>query len=266
MIMPGSSLSAAAPLLVLLALVCCLVIGQGPPPASTGKVVKEDLEYIKCEACERGVLELYNVVQRARSKAPNKNLPEVHIVELIEAIGQPKNVSGEWIRRIDIVESLDKGKKFLVFEDQADMGKCVNECSTIAQSVQDLFQEDIDADDLSAILWKDTIELEDLQDKVCKQWSSRCAKPRRKPLANKYKRADEEFAAQGEKELEMERMMANMAEMGMKSDMYSREDMMAQMAGMDGYGDEDGYGGMDDIGGMGGMDPYGDEEQDDYEV
>jgi hypothetical protein len=160
--MARSSLSVAA-LLVLLALVCCLVIGQGPPPAATGKVVKEDLQYIKCEACERGVLELYNAVQRARSKAPNKNLPEVHIVELIEAIGNPKNVSGEWIRRIDIVESLDMGKKFLVFEDQADMGKCVNECTTIAQSLQDLFQEEVDADDLSAILWKDKIELEDLQ-------------------------------------------------------------------------------------------------------
>jgi len=239
--------------------------GEGP----SGKVIKEDLEYIRCEACEYAVNELFAAVREARSTAPNKKLSEVHIVELIEAISNPTNITGEWLRSVDMVETPEKGKVFLTLEQPGGKSKCKNECTTLAESVHSLFQEEIDADDLSAILWKNKATVEELQTKVCEKWTSRCRKPRRKPLASRYKRVDEEFAQQDEKELEMERMMAEMRGMGMGGSMYSREDMMAQMAAggmMDGYGD-DGYGGgyggmMDPYGGMmggmgGGMDPYG---------
>lgn len=90
---------------------------------------------------------------------------------------------------------------------------------------------------------------------MCNKWSKRC--PKKIPL--KKERQDHAFKTVTEKELEMEKMMANMKAMGMGGmSMYSREDM-EDMSPEDiadeyggGYGGDDGYGDMD-MGGMGGM-------------
>ena len=71
---------------------------------------------------------------------------------------------------------------------------------------------------------------------MCKKWTSRC-KPRRKALASTYKRVDEEFEAQSEKDLEMERMLEHMKSMGMGGSLYNKDDL-GDMMGMDGYEDE----------------------------
>lgn len=82
------------------------------------------------------------------------------------------------------------------------------------------------------------------QDKVCKKWTNRC-RPRRKALASSYKRVDEEFVAQSEKDIEMERMMANLQEMGMGGSLYNRDDLGDMMGGVEDYDeDEMGMGGM----------------------
>lgn len=74
---------------------------------------------------------------------------------------------------------------------------------------------------------------------MCKKWTSRC-KPRRKALASSYKRVDEEFVAQSEKDLEMERMLEHMKSMGMGGSLYNKDDLGEMMGDMDGYEDEQG--------------------------
>ena len=70
---------------------------------------------------------------------------------------------------------------------------------------------------------------------MCTKWTKRC-KPRRKALGSSYKRKDEEFAAQSETDLEMERMMASMKAMGMGANMYSKDDLGSMMDGYSGEG------------------------------
>ncbi len=69
---------------------------------------------------------------------------------------------------------------------------------------------------------------------MCQSWTKRC-RPRRKALANAYKRVDEEFVPQSDKDIEMERMMENMRAMGMGGSLYNKEEL-GEMMGMD---DED---------------------------
>lgn len=86
------------------------------------------------------------------------------------------------------------------------------------------------------------------QEKVCKKWTSRC-RPRRKALPASYKRTDEEFVAQSEKDIEMERMMASMAAMGMGGSLYNRDDLGEMMGGLDDYDQEEAGMGMDPVDG-----------------
>ena len=81
-------------------------------------------------------------------------------------------------------------------------------------------------------------------EKVCKKMTKRCAKSKTYS-PTKYVRKDEEFVGISEKDLEMEKMMAELKGMGMGGSMYGKDDMASMMDGYGGYGDE-GVPGMDD--------------------
>lgn len=242
-----------------------IVISSIKTKSDSGKVyTKEDIPYIGCQVCERTVAELFLAADAARETKPKKKLSELDIIVIIEGINNPKNQTGEWIRKLDIKEVFDKGKRYLSLVEQGNLSKCKVECLTIAESSRRLLQDEIDADDLSALLYKNKVTVEEAKDKLCKKWTSRC-KPRRKSLPSSYKRIDEAFEVVDEKELEMERLMASMESMGMGANMYSPDDLSGMMGGgddeEDGYGDP--YGAPIDpyAGGMRGMkDPYDDEE------
>lgn len=125
--------------------------------SKVGQVVQEDLPHIGCDVCETSTSELYETVQSLRSLAPKGKLSEVDIVVLIEAICDPLSPTGEWIRKIDVIESTLKDKQFLALIEPGGKAKCGNECATLAKSCRNLFQEEIDADDLSALLWKNKV-------------------------------------------------------------------------------------------------------------
>jgi len=239
-----------------------IVISSIKTKSDSGKVyTKEDIPYIDCQVCERTVTELFLAANAARETKPKKKLSELDIIVLIEGINNPKNQTGEWIRKLDIKEVFDKGKRYLSLVEPGDLSKCKVECLTIAESSRRLLQDEIDADDLSALLYKNKVTVEEAKDKLCKKWTSRC-KPRRKSMSSTYKRIDEAFEAVSEKDLEMERLMASMESMGMGANMYSPDDLPGMMGGGDeeddGYADP--YGAPIDpyAGGM--KDPYADDE------
>jgi hypothetical protein len=222
-----------------------------------GKVMKEDLPHIACDVCERTVAEIFQAVELARSNKPKRIIDELEILEIIESVSNPTNVTGEWMRRIDIIEATVKDKRYLSFIEPGGTSKCKNECHTIAKSCEMLLHEEVDADELSTLLWKNKAPLAELQvqrssnthahlcgchvsltshsyflqSKVCTKMTRRC-RPKRKELPAKYVRVDEEFVAMSEKDLEMERLMANMRAMGMGGSLYNRDDL-GDMMGMD---------------------------------
>ena len=78
--------------------------------------------------------------------------------KLIVIIIESKN--GEWIRKIDIIESDTKGKvgKTLNLVEPGGMSKCKGECKAIAKSCSSLLSEEADPDDLSAMLYKNKVK------------------------------------------------------------------------------------------------------------
>ena len=65
--------------------------------------------------------------------------------------------TGDWIRYYDIKEETVKGTRYLTLDQQDTKAKCTEECQTIARSCDEMFEQDIDLDDVSALLWKNKL-------------------------------------------------------------------------------------------------------------
>ena len=130
-------------------------------------------------------------------------------------------------------------------------GKCEHECLSMQNSCQRLLDDEIDRDDLSALLWKGTKTTPELENVVCKTWTNRCNKKPGK-ISN---RVDYEFTVISERDAQIQELLATMEEQGMGGmNMMDRDSMLDQLDG-DEYGDMYGdmFGGMDNMGmGMGG--------------
>ena len=231
--------------------------GMGGKKEDKGKVIKKDLPLIACDVCNEVVAASYANVEDKREKAPYKKIDELDVSEVLDGVCLAKNKYGEWMRQLDIVEKPDRT---LSLERPGGVGKCQSECKTIAKSCEMLLDEEIDRDDLSAMLWKGKHDIKSLQKKVCSSLSNRCGK-KPKTMNEKRNRKDYTFKPMEQKELDMEQMMANMEAMGMGGmSMHSRDEMMDMYGGgdmgmdpyggmMDGYGDP--YGDMMDMPGTG---------------
>ena len=210
-------------LTLLLAVACSVcqgATGFGPKKKKIPEVLRDDLPHIGCSVCNAVVEATYNIIADRREKAPYKKLDELKIVEVLDTVCNPQGPEGKWIRMVDIVEVKQGGRRYLELETPGGMGKCDKECMTIARSCKDLLEEDLDRDELSPLLYKNTIKtVEALQEKVCKKMCKRCSDKRattNKPLANGgKKRVDEEFKPVNDKDIEMEEMLANMEKSGM---------------------------------------------------
>ena len=209
-------------------------MGMGGGGKKKGIVRKEDLPFIGCEVCEHVVRNAYDEVAKKRLEvSPKKKLEEIEVENVIEGICKPDGVYGSWIRAIDIVPVKEKGNTYLKLEEPGGSSKCKNECETIAKSCKNLIDEEIDVDYLSSLLFRAVVPMENAIEKVCKKLK-RCKK--RLPLSRKDgKREDEEFEMISEKDLEMEKVMAQMQAAGLGGSMYGRDDL-ADMMGDDPYG------------------------------
>jgi hypothetical protein len=72
---------------------------------------------------------------------------------MIEKMGNPSKDEGEWIAKIDLVES----GKALKLEEQEQLGKCGPECRTIQKAVEEVL-DDHDTD-IAEKLWQVRVSL-----------------------------------------------------------------------------------------------------------
>ena len=130
-------------------------------------VLKTDLPHIGCDVCRLAVAEVYLASEKAREVAPYRKLKEMTIFEIIDKVCVPDGAAGLWMRTLDIVERRDSGRRYLSLVTPGGISTCGRECGTIEKSCIDLFDEDIDRDELAVLLWKDKISsMEEFQ--VCK--------------------------------------------------------------------------------------------------
>ena len=67
---------------------------------------------------------------------------------MVERMGNPSKDEGEWIAKIDLVES----GKILKLEEQEDLGKCGSECRTIQKAAEEILEEH--DTDIAEKLWQ----------------------------------------------------------------------------------------------------------------
>lgn len=72
------------------------------------------------------------------------------MIELMEHIPNPTKDQGEWIAKIDLVESGDK----LLLEEQNELGDCGVECKTVQRAAEEIVGDN--DTDLAEELWRVT--------------------------------------------------------------------------------------------------------------
>jgi len=127
-----------------------------------GKVIPQDLPLIECDVCQHVIAQIYDKTQELKTEAGKKKLEEILISEAIDKICANDEQMGKWIRHMDITK-VSSGITGLKLMDNP--SKCQNECVTIEKSCSNLILsgDEIDRDDLSAILWKGKLSQSDLQ-------------------------------------------------------------------------------------------------------
>lgn len=190
----------------------------------------EDLPYIKCDVCQKAAKSLFKAVRRKRDEVKPLKLGEEKILEIVEKSCNPdEEVYGEWINKLDILE----GKDGLKLQEHTKVGKCREECKTIARSCDESIG-DVDTD-LGELLWKNDLKLASFINEVCYSLTSACNKLKKKFI--KGKRKDFKFVEMTEKDIEAMKMMRNMkGQPGMPGlEMYTPEDLenMREQLGID---------------------------------
>ena len=142
-------------LIVLLLVTFCVISATAAkkPPAV---VSKEDLKYIRCDVCERMISALTDNIESLKASSPKGVLDELQVIDVIENICNPFNTTGEWIRKLDITDTISKGFHFLKLTEPGGTSTCGNECVTIARSCEAMLEDELEIDDLATMYRKKT--------------------------------------------------------------------------------------------------------------
>lgn len=220
-------------------LITFITISRGIPDIDKS-VIKSDLQHIGCDVCMRSVSLIHDRTEEARSKAPYKKLKEEAIMEVIDNVCDIETENGMWMRMLNIEEYKHNGRRYLRLTEPGGMSTCGRECGTIEKSCTNLFDDEIDRDELTVFIYQNnyqsvaelqvsTFQLILLliihylvdhalilinsfpQEEACKKLSKRCKVANKNVvLKNNSKRVDYPFNIITKDEIDMEKMKRNM--------------------------------------------------------
>lgn len=130
-------------------------------------------------------------------------LSEEEILNIVEKTCDPDSEHGKWMRYLDILESKDT----LKLQEHSNVGRCREECKTIGRSCEQSIG-DIDTD-IGEILWQNELKLSPFINEVCHSLSSVCKKAKSQKFV-KGKRKDFKFIEMTQKDIDAEKVLANM--------------------------------------------------------
>jgi hypothetical protein len=199
------------------------------PNAPPALPVKTDIKFIRCQVCEALAKNAHRQAKSLRDAVkPGKKVSEMALLEVVESLANPVKEQGEWINKIDLVE--EGSKLSLVEQDQ--VGECNSECKTVAKAAEEIIGEH--DTDLAEELWKGNKNRAQLTKWLCYELTNSCkTKP---PPLPKDRKPGPTFKEMDEKDLQMQRLMANMKESGLGGTMYDRDTIMKKY--MSGYDDD----------------------------
>ena len=121
-------------------------------------VIKSDLQHIGCDVCMRSVSMIHDRTEEARSKAPYKKLKEEAIMEVIDKVCDVETENGIWMRMLNIEEYKYNSRRYLRLTEPGGMSTCGRECGTIEKSCNNLFDDEIDRDELTVFIYQNNYQ------------------------------------------------------------------------------------------------------------
>lgn len=126
--------------------------------------IKIDSELILCSVCNEMIENIIIQINKKKETLPYKKIDEENIQNIISNICINNKVEGEWIRRLDIIhKKSEENNNKLDITKPGGISKCQDECKTITKSCEILFDDFIDPDDLSALLYKNKLSIKETQ-------------------------------------------------------------------------------------------------------
>ncbi|KAL4458892.1 hypothetical protein ABPG75_013757 [Micractinium tetrahymenae] len=207
-------------LLLAAALAAALVSGttaqRGPPKAHPRLA---DIPYIQCQVCELLAKNAWKQVKEMmKAASPSNKVDEMKIIEKMEKITTAWRPEGEWIAKLDLVEEGDT----LAVKEMDQVGNCGIECKTVERAAEQIVGEH--DTDIAETLFTGRKTRAQFNNWLCYELSGVCrAKP---PPLPKDREPGPPFSPQREDDQNLERMMGQMQDSGMRGQLWSREELM----------------------------------------
>jgi hypothetical protein len=182
-----------------------------PRPFST------DVRYLQCPVCMVAATNLVEVA--ARKRAEGGRMGDEALIELVEKACDPYADQGEWIAKHDYVRATDKTLSLVAHDSH---GKCNRECETIRQACEAVVGE-YDTDVADALYRKSSAA--ELAELMCTgdALGAPCQRSQKQSQKKARKEADEIFEPISAEDFNMARVMAQMGDMGMGGQIFSRD-------------------------------------------
>ncbi|KAL6784335.1 CGL26 [Auxenochlorella protothecoides x Auxenochlorella symbiontica] len=222
--------------LLLLLLVAQIAFAEGPPKATPRR---GDIKYIRCALCEHLAKHAWRSGRALlKTSTVSKKVDELTLLEHIEKLGTAWRSEGEWLSQLDIVKQGDK----LVVMDKGELGVCGVACKTLEAAADDILASH--DTDIAEALYTAGINRQAFTTKLCVAQSRACAAPP-PPLPAGWSPypAWERKAADGQ---DLDRVMGEMSDQGLRGKMYSREELTQQLEGLGEEEEEEGGAGEGD--------------------
>lgn len=196
--------------------------GIRPPPGKKFKPRREDIPYIKCQVCEQLATHAWKIVKEMKKEAPKPGYVynEAAVIEKVERMAVIWRDEGAWILNYHPVEKDNR----LLLKDMGEPGDCGRECKTVEVIAQDIL-ESYDAD-IAETLFLGRKNRSQFTKWLCHELTGACKnKPADVP---KSRVPSAPFTPRTAEVANLDKMMGEMAEQGMKGQVYSKDDVLKQ--------------------------------------
>lgn len=209
---------------------CCAGKDTKKDPRKKDPPRKHHVKRIQCDVCHHMSKHLYDALI-AHPKGKRKTEDEV--IEYVERSTTAWRTQGEWITHLHLTTSW---KGLLVVKDMKRMGECGEACRTIEYAAQKIMAE-YDADVGEALYTKSFgSSRKDFEEWLCMKKTRACVGSESVPVEDGFVPYPA-FEAKDPKDQNIERVLGEMADQGLRGNMFTREEAMEKYMMEAGQGD-----------------------------